>query len=58
MIDKKWFFNASVRYIDIETDAEFDVTGPGADALGISRGSIETVDIDPFVYTVSIGYRF
>jgi outer membrane protein len=50
-ISKDMFFNASVRYIDIETDASFNINGEAG-------GSIETVDIDPFVYTVSIGYRF
>ena len=44
--DKKWFLNANVRWINIETDAELD----GAE-LG-------TVEIDPMVYTVNIGRRF
>nr|WP_136250668.1 OmpW family outer membrane protein [Ningiella ruwaisensis] len=45
------FLNGSVRYIDIGTEASFDING----AAG---GSIETVDIDPWVYTLSVGYKF
>ncbi len=49
MIDDNWMFNASVRWIDIDTDATFNLNG--------APGSV-AVDIDPFVYTVSLGYRF
>lgn len=49
MIDKEWFVNASVRYIDISTDATFNA--------GEAPGKV-TVDIDPWVYTVSVGYKF
>ncbi|WP_100657521.1 OmpW family outer membrane protein [Alteromonas flava] len=45
------FINASVRYIDIETEADFKVSGSDI-------GKIESVTIDPWVYTVSIGYKF
>lgn len=48
-IDKEWFVNGSVRYIDISTDATFKV--------GDADGSV-TLDIDPMVYTLSVGYRF
>jgi outer membrane protein len=41
-----WFLNLDVRYIDIGADAELN----GAD-LG-------TVNIDPFVYGVHVGYKF
>jgi outer membrane protein len=44
--DGNWFVNANVRYIQIESDAELD----GAD--------IGTVDINPWVYGVHVGYRF
>lgn len=49
-INDKWFVNASVRWIDIDTDAE----------IGFDNGSKLTVDvdIDPFVYSVMIGRRF
>ena len=42
----KWFFNANARYIQIESDAKLD----GAD--------IGTIDINPWVYGVHIGYKF
>ena len=45
------FLNASIRYISIETEADFNVNGANI-------GSIETVEINPFVYTISIGYKF
>lgn len=48
-IDKKWHVNASVRWIDIDTEATFDLNG--------AAGKVN-VDIDPYVYTVSIGYTF
>jgi outer membrane protein len=44
--DGNWFVNANVRYMQIEADAELD----GAD--------IGTVDINPWVYGVHIGYKF
>ena len=46
MLGENWLLNASARYIDIETKAKLD----GA--------SIGDVQIDPYVYTVSAGYRF
>jgi len=50
-VDDKWLINASVRYIDISTDAEITVKANGA--------KIETdVDVDPYVYTLSVGYKF
>jgi len=48
-IDKEWLVNASVRYIDISTDASFKLNG--------ADGAV-TLDIDPWVYTVSVGYKF
>ncbi|MBU2978472.1 OmpW family outer membrane protein [Alteromonas sp. C1M14] len=48
-LDEKWLLNASIRYIDIDTTAEFTV----ADV----PGSVD-VDIDPWVYTLSVGYVF
>ncbi len=49
-IDKHWVVNAAVWYIDIDTDAEFDVPG---------LGKIEAdVGIDPLTYILAVGYRF
>ncbi|ADN75220.1 OmpW family protein [Ferrimonas balearica DSM 9799] len=44
-----WLVNASVWYIDIGTDVNFN--------LGEDRVSIKT-DIDPWVYMLSVGYTF
>lgn len=49
MIDSKWHVNASVRWIDIDTEATFTLNG--------APGSVD-VEIDPFVYTLSVGYKF
>lgn len=45
------YLNASVRYINIETEAKFKVNGA-------DLGTIETVEINPFVYTISLAYKF
>jgi len=49
-LNDQWLVNASVRWIDIDTEAEikFD-NGAKINA---------DVDIDPYVYTVSVGYKF
>lgn len=49
-IDKNWSVNASARYIDISTDATFDVGGA---SIGKS-----TVDVNPMVYSIMLGYKF
>lgn len=49
-LSEHWSVNASARYIDINTDATFDV---GGESIGKS-----TVDIDPMVYSVMLGYKF
>ncbi len=49
-IDKNWSVNASARYIDIATDASFAV---GGENIGSS-----SVDINPMVYSVMLGYKF
>ncbi|MBT0587091.1 OmpW/AlkL family protein [Alteromonas oceanisediminis] len=50
MVDENWFVNASIRYIDIDTEAHFDLNGVS--------GSVGSIAIDPLVYTFAIGYRF
>lgn len=45
-LGSNWFLNASVRYLDIDTDAELD---------GVKLGKVE---IDPFAFGMSVGYRF
>lgn len=49
-LDDNWLVNASVRYIDIDTEGTFDVGSNGS-------GTVD-VDIDPWVYTLALGYRF
>lgn len=46
LVGDKWLVNFDVRYINIETDAKLDGTNIG------------TVKIDPWVYGISLGYRF
>ncbi len=50
IVDKKWHVNASVRFIDIDTDATFKV--------GEADGVVSDIEIDPWVYTISVGYTF
>lgn len=49
MINDKWFVNAQVWYADIETDAEFYAGG---------EKQRYSIDIDPVVYMVGVGYTF
>lgn len=52
--DNRWLFNAAIWYLDIDTDAKIRFyTG----AESYSRINVD-VDIDPFVYSVGIGYHF
>lgn len=48
MITDRWFVNADVRYIDIDTSAKIK-------QVPEIRGN---VNIDPFVYGLHVGYRF
>lgn len=47
---KQWFGNLDIRYIQIETDAKV------TDDVGTTK--LGTVKINPFVYSIMIGYRF
>ncbi|KUJ83552.1 OmpW family protein [Microbulbifer flavimaris] len=49
----QWLFNAALWYLDLDTDASIRFPT----ASGVSRIKAD-VDIDPWVYTVGIGYRF
>ncbi len=49
-INDKWHVNASARYIDINTKATFDV---GGESVGKA-----SIDVDPMVYSLMIGYKF
>lgn len=50
MVNDKWFVNGSIRWIDIDTEADFNLNG--------TSGRVEDIEIDPYVYTLSIGYLF
>jgi outer membrane protein len=50
MLNDKWFINGSVRWIDIDTKASFNLNG--------AEGSVDSIEIDPYVYTLTLGYRF
>lgn len=49
-LNEKWHVNASARYIDINTEATFDVGGQ-------SIGKAD-IDVDPMVYSIMLGYKF
>ena len=49
-LDDKWHLNASVRYIDIDTDANFKI----GDSI---KGKAE-VEVDPMVFSLMLGYKF
>jgi outer membrane protein len=48
-LNDSWMFNMSAWKIDLETDASFD------SALGKVKAK---VDVDPWVYMISLGYKF
>lgn len=52
-INDDWFFNVDVKYIDIDTEADFSNT-----ALGVGVPVSVDVDIDPWVFGVGIGTTF
>lgn len=45
-----WSVNVSARYIDISTDATF--------AVGDANIGKASIDVDPMVYSVMLGYTF
>lgn len=50
MMNDRWLFNVDVRYISIETDATLSVDGVADDPA--------TLDVNPWVYSLNIGYKF
>lgn len=49
-INDDWFFNADMKYIDIDTKAKFSGIAAGSAAIN--------ADIDPFVFGIGVGRRF
>jgi OOP family OmpA-OmpF porin len=45
-LNDRWFLNLSARYIDIDADAR------------LGGASIGSVEVDPYVYGIHVGYRF
>jgi outer membrane protein len=54
MINDNWLVNFDVRYINIESDAKLTID----DGTGPETGDIGTVDINPWVFSLNIGYKF
>jgi outer membrane protein len=50
-INDRWFANAAVWYMDIETDATVKYNNG-------TEIKVNNVEIDPWVYNVGVGYRF
>lgn len=54
MFDEQWLINIDIRWINIETDLKATVD----DGTGPVTGELGTVEIDPWVIAISLGYRF
>jgi outer membrane protein len=50
VLNDKWFINGSTRWIDINTEASFNLSD-GEDA-------VEIIEVDPWVYSMALGFRF
>lgn len=50
MLDDNWILNGSLRWIDIDTEASFNLSG--------TEGEVGSIEIDPLVAMISVGYRF
>lgn len=54
LLGDKWLVNLDVRWIKIESDATLTID----DGTGPMTGEIGAIKIDPWVYSLNIGYRF
>lgn len=52
-INESWLVNIDLQRVDLDTDATITVPRPDGGRLDLG-----TVEIDPIVHGVSIGYRF
>jgi outer membrane protein len=57
-ISDRWLLNIDVRYIDIETDTTIFAIDDTVDPPVTEKLDIGTVEIDPWVYSINLGYRF
>jgi outer membrane protein W len=53
--DSNWFANLNVRYIDMSSDAELTLPDGDGGSVKVDAGS---VDLNPMIYGIHIGYRF
>lgn len=56
-VSDSWFVNFDVRYVDIDTKATVRERSTGSGALGAVL-TIDDIEIDPWIYTVSVGTTF
>lgn len=54
ILDGQWLINFDLRWINIEAD----ITATVDDGTGPVTGELGTVEIDPWVFAVNVGYRF
>ena len=52
--DSNWLFNAAVWYLDIDTEAKISFRDQNSNWVRITTD----VDIDPWVYSLGLGYKF
>lgn len=57
-ITDAWFLNFDARWIDIDADAELRTTTFDTDSSTVIFNSAIDVEIDPWVLTTSVGFRF
>ena len=50
-LNEQWHINASVRWIDIETEAKIS-------SGGTTIITVDDIQIDPYVYSLTVGYKF
>ncbi|NKI35398.1 OmpW family protein [Wenzhouxiangella sp. XN79A] len=57
-LNEKWFLNFDARYIDIKADASLRTRTFDTDGSEVIFNSTLDVDIDPWVLTTAVGFRF
>lgn len=57
-LDQNWSINVSARYIDISTEAIFDLDNALEVPDGLVGKGSASVAVDPMVYSIMLGYKF
>lgn len=57
-VTENWFLNFDLRWIDIDADASLRTTTLDTDGSTVRFNSAIDVDIDPWVFTTAVGFRF